>query len=236
MAALYGSLLTFKTIRVGFPDEQIVVIDNGSIGAAKWEIEKAAVMVGAGFIPAYPEVQHWVCLRQALATFDGPLVFCDPDLVFWKRMQLRDDCMWSGRLIPKFRDEYSDCVTMPRLHTSLLSVPDAKAMLSFIEATERKFWESNLLRPAMVPAPWTRYDTGAMLYAEISGEAFSEDQLDCYDHLFCGSHLSHVAHTLDGNAKQEMIDSHEIAKSGNLEGLRGIWRRQQKHFTDRGIP
>ncbi len=232
--ALYGSLLTFQTVRGGFPNDEIVVLDNGSLPQAIEAIGKAAQAVGARFIDTKTEVPHWVLIRQILTTFDGPLVLADPDLIFWKPMTFDDSALWSGRLIPKFRDEYTGCVTMPRLHTSLLSVPNPKVFIELITAIEKRYWEANMLRPAMIPS-WQRFDTGAMLYAEVGGTAFTESQLDCYDHLFAGSHFDFVSDRLEAKAKAEMVEIHMKAKAGDLASLRGIWRRQEQHFIDRRI-
>ena len=230
LEALYGSTLTFKTVRVGFADE-VLVIDNGSIPEAQAAIRAAAEAIGARFIAEPVAVPHWALLRQILTTFDCPLVICDPDLMFWERMSF-PDALWAGRLIPGFYDEYTGCLTLPRLHTGLWRVPRPKVLMRVIEALEQRYWEANMLRPVMLPR-WVRYDTGAVLYAEIGGLAFTESQLDCYDHLFAGSHLKHVYPAFAAEDGRLMVEWHAKAKSGDIESLRGIWRQQEQYFVDR---
>jgi hypothetical protein len=228
--ALYGSLLTLKTIRIGFPDADVMVVDNGSIDVP--DIRLAAEAVGAGYMKQN-EVPHWQFMRKAIEIVRQPLVFADPDLIFWDRMKMPETLI-AGRLIPQFFDEYTQTLTHARLHTSLLSIPDPQKLWQVIRAEESRMWESDLLRPIMLPSngKWERWDTGAPLYGAIGGHAFTTE-LDSYDHIFCGSHLKYVAEKLNPTARSEFKRVHDIARTGDLSKLRGIWKLQEQYFKDR---
>jgi len=234
-AALYGSLLTFRTLRTGFPGADVVVIDNGTEGEPRKAIEKAARWVGADYAWRQ-EMPHWAILETTLARSAGPCVFVDPDVVFWKLMRLPQDCLWAGRLIPRFMDEYTGCVTQPRLHTSMLWFPNAPRFCDEARKITAKYWEAPLFRPSMhnVDGQWIRFDTGASLYGALGGRAFS-DELDRYDHIFCGSHLSHVSPRIDAESRVAFESAHEIAKGDDLSPLRGLWKQQQQHFEQRKL-
>lgn len=63
---LYGSLLSFKTLRVGFPDADVLVVDNASHPAVRASIRDAALAVGAQFRQCDRQVPHHLFIRQTL--------------------------------------------------------------------------------------------------------------------------------------------------------------------------
>ena len=231
--ALYGSLLTLKTVRIGFPNADVMVVDNGSIDVP--DIRLAAEAVGAGYMKQN-EVFHWQFMRKAIEVVHQPLVFADPDLIFWERMEM-PEALIAGRLIPQFFDEYTQTLTHARLHTSLLSIPNPQKLWQMIRTEESRMWESDLLRPVMIPTngKWERWDTGSALYGSLGGYAFT-NELNSYDHIFCGSHLKYVADKLNPRELDEFKRIHAIAKAGDLSELRGTWKRQQQYFEDRYAP
>ena len=67
-----------------------------------------------------------------------------------------------------------------------------------------------------------------MLHNIIPGEAFTEKELDCYDHLFFGSHFPSVKSTLPKNSAIER--GHMATIAGKQNSIRGIWRDQEQDF------
>ena len=231
----YGTSLIFKTIRVGFPDAEIVIIDNASAFGVD-DTRKLAESVGAKFIPLSVERRHQEILADIVHSADVPTAIVDPDIVFWERAD-ESKCLIEGRLIPDFLDPYTGCHTHERLHTSFLKFrPELRDVIMDISA-DKFDWQP--FAPVMLEIDgWHRWDTMAGLYASIKhlAKPFNEDDLNKYDHLFCGSHLDLVV----GKLKEwgdSFRASHESARTGDLEAMRGAWKFQDaffKHFSPTG--
>jgi hypothetical protein len=93
------------------------------------------------------------------------------------------------------------------------------------------FFEFDPIAPIMFyRGGWERYDTLGSLYSVAEDcRAFTPAELDCYDHLFCGSHIDLVADKL-GEYSEQVLASHQMAKDGNYKNLKGIWRLQEQFF------
>jgi hypothetical protein len=233
---LYGVTLTAKTLRVGFPTADVVVYDNGSIPEAKEHIKDAYEGVGCQYVDLNEETQHHTFIERVLNVHmesEEPVVILDPDLIFWENMEdMKLEGLMKGRYIPKFDDVYSKAVTMERLHTSFLVIPNPKALIDKYNQIKSTYFELVGVTPLMlnIEGVWTRWDTGAALYATIKDEChvFSEEELDKYDHLFCGSHFDLVQSAINS---PEWAKAHENARSGNLTALKGMYKAQEIYFN-----
>lgn len=214
----YGALLVFETLRVGFPTFNVVVIDNGSHPDVVPRIKAAAEAAGASFTPTerHDFIEHYrwmVCEQDQLDSF----ILLDPDVVFWKSVEdWKFDGVMAGRLIPDLTT--GGVTSLSRLHPSHIWVPSAKRLRELGVAIELrregdKFW-----------------DTLATIYQDHGDKCqpFTEAQLDCYDHLFYGSHFPAIEPRLKDD--DLTYQSHRKAAAGDLESLRGIWRDQERYF------
>lgn len=199
-----------------------------------------------------PTIHHkWI--EQLLVTETEPFIILDTDMVFWK------DCEWfdyadypmAGRLIPQFFDPFTNCISKPRMHGSFLYLNPARIKQE-IEAWRSNFPDTpfnppaNLIYPVMVPLPPPReiepfskpkrgvfYDTCALLYQAIGQdrERFTQVQLDCYDHMNCGTISDIVApHLTD----IRMREAH-FAVFENPAILRGVWRQQEAWYKKHAV-
>jgi hypothetical protein len=213
-------------LRVGFPTAEVVVFDNGSSPEALPLIEKAALDAGCHFIPLkqteFVDFYKWALLEQVEY---NSLVLLDPDVIFWKDVEnTQPSGLFSGRLIPKM--ESQGVTVLPRIHPSFVQIPDVSALRKALEKTR-----SNVVDQLFASIEGKEYfwDTLAMLHQVVEGTPFTEEQLDCYDHLFFGCHFPSVKHTLPKNSAIER--GHLAAMSGNFEAIKGIWREQDKDFV-----
>ncbi len=218
-ALAYGTLLVFKTLRVGFPTARVEVFDNGSHPEVAAAVAREAARVGATFTALRPQhfaaYYHWQLRERAHA---GPVVLLDPDVVFWRAVEGWDfgDALLAGRLMPEGRG-CGSLVNVQRLHPSLLWVPEPAGLPEGGIAPRLGFRGG-------IPHFW---DTFADLYQAHAGQcvAFDAAQLDAYDHLFHGTHLP-VMDTGDDVIRR----AHLAAARGDLGALRGLWREQDEHF------
>ena len=217
-ALAYGTLMVFDTLRVGFPTFNIVVIDNGSHPDVVPQIKAAAERAGASFTPTerHDFIEHYrwmLCEQDQLESF----VLLDPDVVFWNNVEdWTFDGAVAGRLIPDLTT--GGVTSMARLHPSHVWVPSAKRLRALgvsveLRKDDGKFW-----------------DTLATIYQDHPAECqpFSESQLDCYDHLFYGSHFPAIEPRLQDD--DLTYSSHRKAAAGDIQSLRGIWRDQERYF------
>ncbi len=237
---LYGTTLIFKTLRVDFPNAKITVVDNASLAEARTEIGLLAKRNDCVFeqLPE-PGIQHHQFIQNTIRTMadektaNGPLVFLDPDICFWDSCEDFDfDGLIAGRLVGNYHEISFQAFAMPRLHTSFLWIPDAERLLHEIRRIQVMHFDFQPFLPYSfrLDGTWYRYDTGASLYAAIPDGAscFTEEHLNRYDHIFCGSHLDWVYPKCDSKRQKIMAEIHSYAKEGNLQALKGIWRYQQK--------
>lgn len=221
----YGALMVFETLRVGYPTFDVVVIDNGSHPDVVPLIAKAASKVNATFTATerHNFIDHYrwmICDQTQLDSF----ILLDPDVVFWKNVEdWSFNGIMAGRLIPDITT--GGVTSVSRLHPSHIWVPSAKRLRDLGVSVElrkegSKFW-----------------DTLATIYQEHGDkcQSFTEDQLDCYDHLFYGSHFPAIEPRLKDD--DLTYNSHRQAASGNIESLRGIWRDQERYFqSQKDVP
>jgi len=235
-ADLFGSVLTFKTLRTGFPTAQVFVIDNASVLEAKPDLRAAAEMAGARFVELRERAMHSVLIEQILrAKGSGAVVFLDPDICLWENVEAWQfgEALMAGRLIPRFRCELTRTITEPRLHTSHLWIPDVAELLREIDSTRKRFPFFQPFIPSMFRSgdEWVYLDCAASLYAALGSRAraFSERELEAYDHLFCGSHLDFTSRSTDAAA---IATLHAEVKRDH-RSLKGAWRMQDEYFRTR---
>ena len=243
---LYGSELIFRTLRVGFPDARISIVDNASLPEARSRIAALARENDCEFREIEePSVRHDRFLEGTLAsvaeTCDGPLVFLDPDLCLWENCEdLEFAGLIAGKVVAAHEDPAMQCVVMQRLHTSFLWIPDPCRLQDEIGRIRTTHFDFHPFLPFSVKLgdAWIRYDTGASLFAALGERAsgFEERHLDRYDHIFCGSHIDMHEPSWDDEMRGLMLRVHRSAREGNLESLRGIWREQHRVFKQSAGP
>ena len=234
---MYGSRLVFGSIRVGFPNAELSVIDNASLPEAREELKQRAQSVGADFKWTERQYPHATLIADLISSTPGTVAFVDPDVIFWQKVEGWDfgNALAAGQLIPEFADPYSQTLTAARLHTSFLWLPDTRRLLGRVVEMQRRHIDFSPFATVSFcdGGTWRRLDTGAPLYAAFKDEmhAFSEQELDCFDHLYCGSHLPLVLPHMPDEVARLWQQAHDYARSGNVQALQGIGREQRRLFS-----
>jgi hypothetical protein len=243
---LHGSTMIFKSLRTGFPTAEITVVDNNSLPDVQQTIGTLATQTGCEYqqLDAHTAISPPSFLRQTIehASADA-IVFLDPDVVFWEAVESwRFAGLLAGRLIPKFFDPYTGCITMPRLHPSFLWVPDVEALRTRLAEIKHTRMDFHPFLPYMFASgpDWYRFDTAAALYAAAPAEmvAFGARELNAYDHLFCGSHVDLVLGTLDDADRQVVLRMHHDAQHNRPDsrGFGGLSKRTGKRAQGSNSP
>lgn len=240
---LYGTTLIFKTLRVGFPNARVTVVDNASLPEARDEIVRLTSETGCTFerfdspgIPHHGFIEGKIEQIGAGAGRDHRTVFLDPDICLWQSCEdLEFDGLIAGALVSAHDDPVFRCVAMPRLHSSFLWVPDVHRLSEAIRATRETHLEFRPFAPVSVKLGdvWIRYDTGASLYAAMPEQmrVFSDADRQRYDHLYCGTHYDLWRPHFGGELKDVMERAHRHAKAGDLAALRGVWKEQTRAWS-----
>ncbi len=128
----YGTELIFKTLRVGFPNARITVVDNASIPEVRDEIELLAKENDCLFEQILePGLKHHKFIQNTIRDIandkslkNGPLVFLDPDICFWDSCEdFSFDGLIAGRLLGSFNEIVAKTLTMTRKHASFMCFP-----------------------------------------------------------------------------------------------------------------
>ena len=237
-----ATTLVFDTIRVGFPDAEIFVWNSGLPLDLRLKLADKVGKIGANLVHlASPTIHHeWI--ESLVLTSEEPFFICDTDMIFWKcfRTGTGPDGPGHlmGRLIPQFFDEFTNCVTRSRLHTSLLYI-DPVEVRAAMERYFSQFPETpfnprpNLFYPSFHPLNQEGklqnffFDTCSQLFHAIGGTPFTEEQLDCYDHLHCGTISDLVAPHL--TLGRDMGKKHQLIFN-NPRIAKGIWKDQDEYY------
>lgn len=240
-ANLYGTTLTFKTLRTGFPNANVHVIDNGSLLSVRPAIHRHVVDVGATWTSLPVEVGHWQIIQSLImeAQSAEPIVFIDPDLVFWSDVStwmFPEETLIAGREIPSFHDPYTKAYTHRRLHTSFLWVPRPHALQQEVISLRKQYFEWDPFKPVMLHQNdrWERLDTMGALYHALpvaKTKKFTTAQLESYDHLFAGTIHNVVSSNIPPEFRRRFDDTHRAALKGALNELKGIWKEQDRFFA-----
>lgn len=231
---LPGNTLIFKTARVGFPTAKIYILDNSSAMEARGYIKKCSDGINAKYCQLQQELQHEVIIEYLVNNiWEGTCILLDPDMCFWQNCEKWGfNALIAGRLIPRFLDDYSKCITAERIHTSFWWINDAGKLREAIKEIKTRYFDFHPFSPYMYQderGQWIRYDTGASLYAALINrmQGFTHAELRAYDHLFCGTNYKEVAAQLDNQT--EFLNIHKQAIKDHRK-LRGIWKRQEDYF------
>lgn len=229
---LYGSTLAFKTLRTGFPKATIEVWDNASYPECATAIERHAYDVGASFIRLPGRTTHHQWMRSVLYRENGPMVFVDPDVVFFDEMEsVTLKSFLTGRLCPAYYNEVVGCNEVERLHTCLLFVSNPKLLRTELDrhsSCERYPWDWVSPRKTARKGKVYFHDTMAIAFGAIGGKAITAEYLERFGHLVSGSMIDLVAPKMTEG--KDLAALHRAAYLDN-NVLRGCWANHDKFYA-----
>lgn len=231
------SLLVFKSLRVGFPTADILVVGNALPDFAFESVRLAAKANDCAFGNG-PETIHHKWIERLLETETELFILCDCDMHFFESVEdWAFQTALAGFRVPEFYDEFSGAITRARLHTSLLFIDPVKVREA-VKAYESKIADTpftpkvNLIFPLVLPLKDRSYfhDTCSLLFQAIGGTSFTDAQLDAFTHLNFGSCSDIVLPRLSNGDKMKQWRE---AVLNNPELGRGAWRMQEEFYRNR---
>ena len=252
---LNACTLVFDTLRVGFPTAQITVDINPSTDVqadTSWATAQKAIAAGCSWRLLSKKVHHADWIRQQVERHDSesPLIILDADTVFWKSCEdwvFPSDTLLAGYYVPRIWNDFAKCVSFPRLHTSLLWMPNTAALRCRIAAAYPPALEAHgEYCPCDPYMPAVRFekgkpyfwDTCANLYNMLPPSEvahFTPERLECYDHLNSASFYDVMLDRLHGD-KEGFAYLHRF---GTLPGrpnvLRNLWPHVDAYYAERAL-
>lgn len=238
--------LVFDSLRTGFPTAEVYVyLNNIADNECEKSIRKAALE--SKCLTRYRDTIHHEWINELITSNHEPFIICDTDMVFWSNMEdafsalmMSSDYAIAGRLIPEFQDEFSGCLTQPRIHTSLMYI-NPKLLKEESDRNLKGCIVSEFIpfHPVCYPLVIPRdaknifFDTCAFLYEMLPKQkvySFGCKELDCYDHFNFGTISDIVLPRLnDGIAWKEARE--EALKNPLL--MKGCWKQQDEYYKQR---
>jgi hypothetical protein len=215
-----ASTLCLSTIWQGFPDANITAVINAN------SLMKQAVIAKCDkYCVSWTQAKNnWFhadflwetllsCTNQYIYPEDEPLVFVDGDTMFFSDMTpLFYGDMVRGMHIPEHMNEFSNCVSAARLHSSFLIIPSPRKLLQALKRVCHKaflkFGEYQGFKPFHPTRVYQNgavkfYDTGATLYHSVYTSAFDISEHDVYAHVNSASFYSLVADQFNDEKDRE---------------------------------
>ena len=265
MAQFDACTLCFESLRVGWPTADIWVYLN-MVQESNGEIyRKVAEKLTAAEVKNTNAVFHliqqsrthhadWI-REQVNQDYPGPLVIADPDIVYWKSCEdweFLPETLFAGYWHPRMWNDFAQCVSVQRIHTSMMVFPNTEALCDGIreayplaQEPHGEYCPCDPFMPAVrfddsVPIFW---DTCANLYnmlLSIKGEIrqwpalehFGSRQLSCYDHLNSASFYDVMVERLDEETSQGFVIAHREWVKNPTPGL---WRLVDEYYKQKAI-
>jgi len=169
------------------------------------------------------------------------VVFIDGDVIFWEsceKFTFAPSTLLAGFKVPRMWNEYTQCVSVERIHPSFMWLPDTNALHEII----KRDFRNETLPLSDVWSPFHVYskndktifhDTASNLYAMVESEHFTEPHLNCYDHLHCSTDVK--AFTQRCATPEAFLATHNLAVT-NPSALRGLWREHVHYYARHTVP
>jgi len=236
---LHHTLCVFDTIRVGFPTAHIVVHGNDLPDYAEGPVLASCELVDATYRPISKTIHHRF-VKYLCEQMPESFVVCDTDMVFYDKVEdWKFDTALAGFFIPEWQDDFSGCITRPRLHTSLLFVNPQllrdDVRWHFSQVPDTDFTPiANLYYPQVVPLAGELYfyDTASLLYHAVGGTAFTAEQKDAYFHFNFGTIEDIVLPRLKD---REVHESWRELRVASPSAGKGSWRGQMDYYARNAV-
>lgn len=238
--------LALKSLRIGWPTAQIYVDINGTAYANETADRIAcnpvfaAASKGAQIDVLMKEIHHAEWIRRCIqhhSSLIGPLVFADPDTVFWKSCEdweFPSSVLLAGYRNPTMWNDFAKCTSQPRIHTSMMVFPDvAKLWEAIINAYPLANMRHGDYCPCDPFMPAVRFVAGKPMFwdscanlfgmlAHVGRDTvffFNEHHKACYDHLNSASFYEVMTQRMEGQNREGFIRAHRDWVANPVPGL-----------------
>lgn len=243
----YGSsTMVLDTIRVGYPSAFVTVYLN-PVGPS-YLLAKALERI-RGCQPVWlgRPVHHAEWIKQMVEAHAAdlgdqePLIIVDGDVCFHKSCEdWAFDNFLAGYFIPTMWNDFAQCRSFARLHTSHLWFTKPRMMLERIRSlVPTAFGKNSDYCPLDIFHPRTMvvdkepffWDSMSVAYQLLGGSPFNSNHLDCYDHLNSASFFDVMHDRLENKKAFEFMHTEGYK---NLDFVRSVmWKAQNSYYDQK---
>lgn len=232
--------LCLNTLRVGFPAAEIAVYLNAAT-STKYYRAVADKLPDDVSLVQLPPITHYQWIEQMVNRTEGELIIVDPDVIFWKEWTYKFNTNLAGMYVPTMWNEFAQCISYARLHTSFLQIRDCQELLKIINVAYPMgkkmpdYAPLNPFKPVVsfvngIPMFW---DSCAVLYNMLGGVKFTEEHLDCYDHVNSSSFVDIMSDNMTDGAQfkeyhRQVSENPLLLKGANLASIKYYERMAEK--------
>jgi hypothetical protein len=198
-----NSTLILSSIGIGFPSANVEIYLNG--GCNRWydRIKKRCGPINLFQLEHRFHHAEWIKLMIEIN--NDELIIIDGDVTMWKEWTFKFNTLLAGYFVPLMWNEFAQCISYPRLHTSFLQISNCNELREVIG----KIYPMSIRSPDYAPLdmfmPCTKFafgkpvfwDSCSVLYNSIGGTQFNQEQLDCYDHLNSASFIDIMSNNME---------------------------------------
>jgi hypothetical protein len=230
--------MAFDTIRTGFPTALIKVYANDlPIEMLEQVFQRFSKIAGPTvWLTLQQRLSHSEWIRaEVIGSSAETLFIVDGDTVFWESCEhFRFDSPLAGLKVPNMWNEFAQCPSMERVHTSHMTIrpEELRQAIAKVDKTYGKYpvyAEADYFSPRIVfqyGLP-TFYDSLAQLSQAVKWYRYGETELNCYDHVNSASFYDVMYERLE--QREKFAELHELART-NPAALRGLWRKVNKYY------
>lgn len=226
---LMNCTLVFSSLRIGFPTWQVTVWDNDNTAAVSKYLQKVCKLVGAEYTRT-PIIHHAQWIENQLNSHTKPFVIIDPDTLWWHECEsLNFDSLYAGYYTPLIWNEFAQCISAPRIHTSFMWFNNPQRLMSAIEerypnANNRwgEYCPTNPFMPSVkfINGAAMFWDTCANMYNMVKAQHFTQNELLRYDHVPSSAFFDVMKERVCDPQGFERL--HEVARSHSNK-LQNMW-------------
>lgn len=234
------SALVFDTIRVGFPTSTIHIWENNT----SWEVHSEVYHRLGSLEDVVTHVNdkthelHDEWIQQLIETEVNPFWIVDTDVVFFDNMETEyyTNSAMAGTFIPKFRDPYTQYLTVQKLHTCVMTINPRVIKESL--KPKSVFYAPDQTEPPITARrklfkfghSMLHHDTMSEIYHSLGGEEFQESTKNKFGHINCGTYADRIDNYIPGY----LARCHKLADNPRL--LKGIWRDDEAFYKSHPWP
>jgi hypothetical protein len=232
--------LALDSIRTGYPDARVVVVDASSCKPVRDSLEAESGWLDYDFVGTdagdYSEALRLILKGHERTA--APISIVAATMRFWERCDRWSiDGLIAGRRIPAHLNESGDAV-LSHLHYSHLIVPRPDKLNRAIRRFEVEAPDIDLFAPRtfFTGGRWERHEVAGFLTEALEDDAqsFSDEQLDAFDNLAYGYDIKEIPDKLSASDKRELIDRYWRVRADPTE-LQGAWRHEQAYYAKRAV-
>lgn len=236
-------LITLKTIKVGFPNSNVIYHVNGQDTYNYLQKSKdVSMMMQHQIYNVHPSTTHGKWIEELIYKYSRPFWICDTDVIFHSpvRINIQPDAAIAGRYEPTFINPIDEFEHKERIHPSLMYINPVRCRNIIDTFTDRlNSLKGFIPNPINLEWHW-RLENGKLSFVDTMGQfyemfreecqVFTDEENLAFDHLYNSTYADLIPENIGFLTKK-----HRAAAFHNPTLMKGIYVQQQEWFQKHGI-